>query len=230
MERAIKGAGLKRLAKKYGPKRAGHGDEERVLQEALRRAQESNLRPSGALEEADEYLNSEGVMSFGVEVLPYESSGPLRDQEAFYLNAGDTYVPTLMYTDAEGFFISSWGDWLEDAELRHEEEYGERRCPYCGTWSEEIAGEDGECPSCGSDVHGQRPSERRGQQEALDAGGGEDLLVDRMMDAVQPVIEEYLGGFEYSRTEGPPQAVWDALDTVKSALQKLSGEYVRRNL
>jgi len=175
MERAIKDAGLKRLAKQYGPKRAGHGDELRVLNEALGIVEESALPPHAALEEADKYLNENDVMSFGVEVLPYESGGPLRDQEVLYLNAGDTYVPTLMYTDAEGFFISSWGDWLEEAERQHEESEEERRCPYCGEWSGELE-EYGECPYCQSDIYGQRPHERKGGR-SLDRVAQEDAPV-----------------------------------------------------
>lgn len=82
------------------------------------------------------------VGGFGVEALALADGSELQ-----YVNKGDTYDATLCYTDADGYFVSSWGDVYEAADRAREEEEGERRCAYCSAWCE--PGEP--CGACGRD-------------------------------------------------------------------------------
>ena len=40
---------------------------------------------------------------------------------ASYVNMGDTYVATILYDIEKGeFFVTSWGDWVEEYERENE--------------------------------------------------------------------------------------------------------------
>lgn len=72
-----------------------------------------------ALEAANEVM---GDGAFGTEAINGESfeNGFFAYAEALYINTGDTYNATIVYDVREGrFFVTSWGDWLEDHERRY---------------------------------------------------------------------------------------------------------------
>ena len=92
--------------------------------------------PEEALAECSPYVDG-----FDVETIALADGHTLH-----YVNTGDTYDATLCHT-GEGFYVSSWGDVVEEADRAREEEAGERRCAYCSEWAD--AGEP--CGSCGRD-------------------------------------------------------------------------------
>lgn len=87
------------------------------------------------------------------------------DRKLRYLNTGDTYSLTIAQEDNGGssgwvedwgeLFVTSWGDWYENAEKEYCEENNAIRCGYCGEftdcaekWEETI------CNHCGNNVAG----------------------------------------------------------------------------
>lgn len=126
------------------------GDPETAIRELVRIMQDDELSPWDALDYADEVLGG-----FGVESI----SGPGDTGSLDYVNAGDTYAGTLAH-DGERFLVTCWGDWLEGAELNHQQETNEVRCMYCGEWGEperedpEVADSTALCGSCGNEVYG----------------------------------------------------------------------------
>jgi hypothetical protein len=68
---------------------------------------------------ADRMINAQGEFaSFGVESL--EAQG---ERYAQYLNTGDTYSVTLLYDEGE-WYVTTWGDWMEQAEQKYAEDWG----------------------------------------------------------------------------------------------------------
>ena len=63
--------------------------------------------------------------SFGVESIETEHG----ELKALYLNTGDTYSPTILWDESSGhFYLTTWGDWLEDTERKMSElDQGYRR-------------------------------------------------------------------------------------------------------
>ena len=51
-----------------------------------------------------------------------------------YINTGDSYEATVATEGAE-CFVTSWGDWYEEAERKHCEKTGTIRCGYCGHYT-----------------------------------------------------------------------------------------------
>jgi len=105
---------------RYG-KKAQFDENGKILEEALQVAEQHGGRPEEAVAAAGEYLDQKGIMTFGVEsVAPfgYGSYDPILD----YANTGETYDATICYDNQEGFFIGSWGDWLEGVEQERAEE------------------------------------------------------------------------------------------------------------
>lgn len=102
-----------------------------------------------SLEEAEQFLNSYHFPTYGIEHIF------LADRELSYINLGDTYDTTFCEEDGK-FFMSSWGEWYEEAEREYCEENDAIRCGYCGEftpmdkddWREVI------CKSCGNRVGG----------------------------------------------------------------------------
>ncbi len=150
MKRGISDNGMRRLALQVRGQAKGDGLAE--LAEAKGLAEDAYRRTRSmedGFEVAKQHLEEDGNYAyFDVESLPYEETGPLHEVEFYYLNAGDTYADTLCFTPDEGFFISSYGAWVESTEREWEEKTGERLCGYCGAWSEEVA-EGQDCPACG---------------------------------------------------------------------------------
>jgi hypothetical protein len=71
-------------------------------------------------------------IEFGIEYLSLPTGN-----EVAYVNTGDTYNATLLRVGGEWIY-SSWGDVYEASEQEHTENTGETRCPWCGTWAEEL--------------------------------------------------------------------------------------------
>ena len=69
-----------------------------------------------------------------------------------------------------------------------------------------------------------------GQSFADAQGYDEPQLINKMLDALDPVIEEYISAYEYTKGPDSMVAYWDALDRVTAALGKLADEYVQRGL
>jgi hypothetical protein len=95
----------------------------------------STRDPEEALDACSPYLDG-----FGVESLALADGPTLR-----YVNTGDPYNATLCHVHGRGYFVSSWGDEYEAADLAHEEDTGERRCAYCSEWGDP----SDPCGSCG---------------------------------------------------------------------------------
>lgn len=93
--------------------------------------------PADTLERCSEWIGGHGA----------ESVTLADGSELHYVNKGDTYDATLCFASGRGFFVSSWGDEVEQADRRREQDEGERRCSYCSEWTD--VGEP--CGSCGRD-------------------------------------------------------------------------------
>jgi hypothetical protein len=123
--------------------------QQHAKQEAERKALERALVIANeyGLERAQSFLLSNGVDTFGIE---HVSCG---DHELAYINRGDTYARTVCKEIGEGnkAFLSSWGDWLEEAEQEHATETETQRCGYCG---ESTPDDCPVCQHCGKQVDG----------------------------------------------------------------------------
>ena len=88
--------------------------EVKSLHETLRKI----ARQSKSLQEAEKRMNKAGIMTYGIECI---SEG---DGSIGYVNRGETYAVTICQDEkTEAFFVSSWGDWVEQQEAEDEEEY-----------------------------------------------------------------------------------------------------------
>ena len=99
--------------------------------------------PDTALTAASDMLGGYGVESLSV-----------GGKCLLYANIGDTYDTTVCYSEDDGLFLCSWGDWYQKAEAEHCEDEDVTRCGYCGEftpispegWRETI------CDHCGRNV------------------------------------------------------------------------------
>jgi hypothetical protein len=83
---------------------------------------------------------------FGIESVNCE------DRYLTYINLGDTYETTICQENGQEPFIGNWGDWMEQAEAKYEEENGVIRCGYCGEFTpvyDDFKPEDTLCDFCG---------------------------------------------------------------------------------
>jgi len=72
------------------------------------------------LDYANKVLNGHGVEA--VQLEDYQVDNYYYNIVLLYVNMGDTYDTTLCYDTEKGeFLIGSWGDWLEEWELRRKE-------------------------------------------------------------------------------------------------------------
>ena len=86
-------------------------DPEQALSEAKRILAKGG-RPADVMRELDELLDTHGVEYI-----------PGMKEEIAYLNAGDTYEPTIMYShDENKYFVSDWGTLVEEASSQAEED------------------------------------------------------------------------------------------------------------
>jgi hypothetical protein len=102
------------------------------------------------LQSAEEYLNSVGVVSFGIESI-HEC-----DHYMSYINLGNTYDATICQ-EGDEFWVGLWGIWHEEAEQEYCEEENVIRCGYCGEFTPLEEGTDWRdcvCENCGHLVGG----------------------------------------------------------------------------
>ena len=110
---------------------------------------------AGTIEEANKIAGG-----FGVEYVA------VAGREIAYVNMGDTYAETICQEGDGPLFVSSWGDWIEQAEQAHCEEEDVIRCGYCGEFTplceaamaqpagNRPAWRDTVCEHCGHNVAG----------------------------------------------------------------------------
>jgi len=78
---------------------------------------------------------NDAVQGFGVEVIrPPEDrlndTTSYDDVLAEYVNTGDTYNATILWdTDAQLFYLTTWGDWYEAWEHAYDQEHGQPANP-----------------------------------------------------------------------------------------------------
>ena len=104
----------------------------------------------GTLADADTYFNDHGILSFGVERVRV-GTRVLR-----YVNLGDTYTQTIASENGVRF-VTSWGEWLEQAEEDYCADNDVIRCGYCGLFTPLDSGtnwRDCVCEVCGNKVGG----------------------------------------------------------------------------
>lgn len=108
------------------------------------------------IETAERFLTRCAVLTFGVESVTSVSGDSLE-----YLNMGDTYTETLCRENDGEWFLSSWGDWLEQSESEYDIDNDTVGCGYCShhtpiqndEWHNTV------CESCGRIVsNGELPS------------------------------------------------------------------------
>lgn len=92
-----------------------HGDPEKnikALRKILVRWRDREIKSRDMLIAANEILEG-----FGVEYIRSERDDQWGGHGAYYVNLGDTYVPTILFDlDRERVWASSWGDWVEAEE------------------------------------------------------------------------------------------------------------------
>lgn len=100
-----------------------HSDDPPPLWDAMQSARGAEVGKT--LERANRLVDGHGVEAIHAEGQPYG------EIVATYVNFGDPYVQTLLYdTEADTFYLTSYGDWLEGWEAEHpteEEEEEEER-------------------------------------------------------------------------------------------------------
>lgn len=109
-----------------------------------------------------------GGSTFGVEWVSLDRDDD-ESPAVWYLNAGDTYDATILCEDdgrsfervpGGDFFVSSWGDWYESAEVEKCQAEGVVRCGNCSAFtpmSDDVDWSDTRCESCGRNVSSGKP-------------------------------------------------------------------------
>ena len=108
-----------------------------------RAASFANAHANGFLVFAESHLLRRGWEHFGIETV----SLPEADREMEYLNTGDTYTPTVCCENGK-CFVSSWGDWLEQAEREYCQAENVIRCANCGEFTPLVDGQDWHDTAC----------------------------------------------------------------------------------
>lgn len=104
---------------------------------------------------AQGYLAGHDYEHFGNEYC----SLPEASREMEYLNTGDTYIPTVCHENGK-CFVSSWGDWLEQAEREYCQAENVIRCANCGEFTPLDDSAEWQltiCKHCGRFVDGSHP-------------------------------------------------------------------------
>jgi hypothetical protein len=116
-------------------------------------------------------LNAANVLMNGCGVESVTECG----RTLLYVNVGDSYTPTMTYSDVDGFSVQSWGGWVEELESEKAERDNEVRCGNCSEFTP--CHPDGwtltRCHSCGCNVQDGRPmpeptDDEDGEEEAAD--------------------------------------------------------------
>jgi hypothetical protein len=78
----------------------------------LVRWRDQEMKSRDMLEAADKILEG-----FGIEYIRTEKDDQYGAHGAYYVNMGDTYVPTILLDlDRNRVWATSWGDWVETEE------------------------------------------------------------------------------------------------------------------
>jgi hypothetical protein len=127
--------------------------------EAIRCKGSTNPDLSMQPEVARDYIKARDGIEFGMEVLDLDGrllhgdgiAPKAETANVEYVNTGDTYDSTLC-RNAEGvWFVSSWGDVVEESERQHADATNEHRCCNCGTWTPmtlQLLKDEYHCPDC----------------------------------------------------------------------------------
>jgi hypothetical protein len=116
-----------------------------------------------AFERIAKLLNDEHFGIEHIEIDNFSDMSPDSPPSISYLNMGDTYATTLIladdYTNGVSLLVSSWGDWMEECERHHCEEFGYIRCANCGHFAsfDREGGDDWrshQCEHCDRSVSG----------------------------------------------------------------------------
>jgi len=157
------------------------GIDEDKLKRALRVAR-SMSSPDKGLSMANDLLGG-----FGVEYI--SEAG----RELGYVDLGGTYDQTICFEDGEGFWIGSWGDWVEEVEAQQSEEEGMIRCAYCGEYTPIDPDKDWRetvCQHCGWYVDGSGKAPEPSEDDEDEAESVKPIEGQRLQEA----IDKLLGG------------------------------------
>ncbi len=90
----------------------------------------ANHKETDSIAWADAYLRERGWEYYANEYCIIMEA----DREIEYFNTGETYTPTVCCENGK-CFVSSWGDWLKQAEQKYCQEKNLIRCVYCGEFT-----------------------------------------------------------------------------------------------
>lgn len=115
-----------------GPEGTGDPEVDAVRIERL--ASDGSGSAESRLETIDRILGGHGVEEV-------EAGTGEHARRLYYSNAGETYAGTVGLDDSGAFVVTSWGDFVEQAEadaVEQSREEGEPidRCGYCGVWGD----------------------------------------------------------------------------------------------
>lgn len=101
------------------------------------RRQHEGYSINECLDFANLCLDSYDILTHGNEYLRLPDGS-----DCWYINTGDTYSATVLFTDATGFIVSSWGDIFEENELDYCDNNKVIRCGYCGEFTPQTPEDD----------------------------------------------------------------------------------------
>jgi hypothetical protein len=100
------------LSDVLGKTRIGPSEGARKLRKVLVQWRDREIKSREMLEEANQILEG-----FGVEYIRSEHDDQYDAHGAYYVNLGDTYVPTILLDlDRNRVWATTWGDWVEAEE------------------------------------------------------------------------------------------------------------------
>jgi len=105
------------------------------------------------LQLAEEYLIESGFADkmFGIGSVTL----PEADRELSFLDAGDSCDLTICCENGQ-CFISTWGQWLKNAEYKYSGENNVMRCPDCWGWTANSSNPLSRCEHCDCLIFGKR--------------------------------------------------------------------------
>lgn len=141
---------------------------------------------------------------FGVERVildHWEDYGSSMDEPTMqYLNMGDTYSTTLVLTDdyVNGVKLlkTSWGDWYEETERYHDEQFGYCGCGYCGHRNERVEGVDWDEQVCLYCQHHLDGSKVKPKSYVIEDWTGARKFPDKIFSSMQDGHDFLLETFE----------------------------------
>lgn len=201
----------------------GTGDPEVDAVRVVRLAFDGSGSAESRLETVDRILGG-----FGVEEVEAGTGEHLR--RLSYVNAGDTYTATVALDDSGAFVVTSWGDFVEQAEAEAVEESAEEgepvdRCGNCGEWGD-ASRRSTCCPSFHACEHCGKCSACAGEQ-ADDPRDFDDVL-DRDAWADVRDLDGSAVPFDDVRRDPPTFALDGRPDPVECVECRGNGSTLRR--